>query len=147
MNQTLKHKIFSFIKKPLIIAVLFFVFTLIEIYWAMGSFSDKPSSACLDCSFFDDAYLMTLFSTVFLSIVFLALSFIKNSTLKVILQLLILISVWFFWNYTIFVDRESSWSTYLFKEEIMYTLEFSFLPISILSLVTIFTLNYISRKL
>lgn len=147
MNQTLKHKIFSFIKKPLIIAVLFFVFTLIEIYWAMGSFSDKPSSACLDCSFFDDAYLMTLFSTVFLSIVFLALSFIKNSTLKVMLQLLILISVWFFWNYIIFVDRESSWSTYLFKEEIMYTLRFSFLPILILSIVTIFTLNYISRKL
>jgi len=147
MNQTLKHKIFSFIKKPLIIAVLFFFFTLIEIYWAMGTFSDKPSSACLDCSFFDDAYLMTLFSTVFLSIVFLALSFIKNSTLKVILQLLILISAWFFWNYIIFVDRESSWSTYLFKEEIMYTLEFSFLPISILSIVTIFTLNYISRKL
>lgn len=147
MNQALKHKIFSFIKKLLLIAVLFFVFTLIEIYWGMGSFSDKPSSACLDCSFFDDAYLMTLFSTVFLSIVFLALSFIKNSTLKVILQLLILISVWFFWNYVIFVDRESSWSTYLFKEEIMYTLEFSFLPISILSIVTIFTLNYISRKL
>src|SRR5690606_12666442 len=99
------------------------------------------------CSFFDDAYSMTLCSTVFLSIAFLALSFLKNSTLKVILQLLFLVSVWFFWNYIIFVDRESSWSTYLFTEEIMYTLEFSFLPISILSVVTIFTLNYISRKL
>mgnify|MGYP003582943171 FL=1 len=147
MHQTLQHKIFSFIKKPLIIAVLLFVFTLIEIYWAMGSFSDKISSGCLDCSFFDDAYLMTLFSTVFLSIVFLALSFIKNNTLKIILQLLILISVWFFWNYTIFADRESGWSTYLFKEEIMYTFKLSFLPISILSIVTVFTLNYISRKL
>ena len=147
MDQTLKHKIFSFTKKPLIIAVLLFVFTLIEIYWAMGSFSDKISSGCLDCSFFDDAYLMTLFSTVFLSIVFLALSFIKNSNLKVILQLLILISVWFFWNYNIFVDRESAWSTYLFKEEIRYTFKFSFLPISILSIVIVSTLNYILRKL
>jgi len=147
MDQTLKHKIFSFIKKPLIIAVLFFVFTLIEIYWAMGSFSDKISSGCLDCSFFDDAYLMTLFSTVCLSIIFLPFSLIKNSNLKITLQLLLLILIWFFWNYTIFVDRESSWSTYLFKEEVMYTLHFSFFPILILSIVTVFTLNYILRKL
>lgn len=147
MNQILKHKIFSFIKKPLIIAVLFFVFTFLEIYWAMGSFSDKPSSACLDCSFFDDVYLMTLFSTVFLSIVFLALSFIKNSYLKFFLQLLILVLVWFFWNYTLFVDRESAWSTYLFREEIMYTITFSFFPILTLSIVTVVALNYILRKL
>lgn len=147
MDQTLKHKIFSFIKKPLLIAVLLFVFTLVEIYWAMGSFSDKPSSACLDCSFFDDAYLMTLFSTVFLSIVFLALSFIKNSYLKFLLQLLILILVWFFWNYTLFVDRESAWSTYLFREEIMYTITLSFFPILILSIAAVITLNYILKKL
>lgn len=147
MNQNLKNKIFSFIKKPLLIAVILFVFTLIEIYWAMGSFSNKPSSGCLDCSFFDDAYLMTLFSTVFLSIVFLPFSLIKNRNLKVTLQLLLLILIWFFWNYTIFVDRESSWSTYLFKEEIMYTLKFSFLPILTLSILTIFTLNYILKKL
>jgi len=147
MNQSLKHKIFSFIKKPLIIAVTLFVFTLVEIYWAMGSFSNKLSSACLDCSFFDDAYLMALFSTVFLSIVFLPFSLIKNNNLQVTLQLLLLILVWFFWNYIIFVDRESSWSTYLFKEEVMYTLKFSFLPILVLSIVTVFTLNYILKKL
>ncbi len=147
MNQTVKHKIFSFIKKPLIIAIILFVFTLVEIYWAMGSFSNKPSSACLDCSFFDDAYLMTLFSTVFLSIVFLPFSLIKNSYLKVIFQLLLLILIWFFCNYIIFVDRESAWSTYLFKEEIMYTITFSFFPILILSIVTIVALNFILRKL
>ncbi len=147
MNQTLKHKIFAYIKKPLIIAVLLFVFTFVEIYWSMGSFSDKPSSACLDCSFFDDVYLMTLFSTVFLSIIFLALSFIKNNNLKFLLQVLIVILVWFFWNYILFVDRESAWSTYLFKEEIMYTITFSFFPILILSVVTVFTLNYIFKKI
>lgn len=147
MNQTIKAKTISILKKLFLTAITIFVVTFIEIYWSMGSLSERTSSGCLDCSFFDDAYLMSFISTIFLIIVFLFLSFIKNNRLKIILQILFLISVWFFWNYTIFVDRESSWSTYLFKEELLYTLSLSFLPIWILSSTTPFGLHYILKKI
>lgn len=147
MNQTAKPQIISFFKKLIIIAFLLFIFTLIEIYWAMGSLSERISSGNPDSHFFDDAYLLSVFTTVFLTIVFLLLTFIKNKYLKITIELISLISVWFFWNYSIFVDRESSWSTYLFKEELLYTLSLSFLPIWVLSIVTVFTLHYILKKL
>ncbi|GAA6765812.1 hypothetical protein AAFH68_17500 [Flavobacterium sp. CGRL1] len=113
----------------------------------MGSLSERISSGNPDSHFFDDAYLISIFTTVFLTIVFLLFAFIKNKYLKITIELISLISVWFFWNYSIFVDRESSWSTYLFKEELLYTLSLSFLPIWVLSIVTVFTLHYILKKL
>lgn len=147
MNQTVSPQIVSFFKKLIIIVFLLFIFTLIEIYWAMGSLSERISSGNPDSHFFDDAYLLSVFTTVFLTIVFLFFAFIKNKYLKITIELISLISVWFFWNYSIFVDRESSWSTYLFKEELLYTLSLSFLPIWVLSIVTVFTLHYILKKL
>lgn len=143
----MKRILYPFLKKLITIALLIFVFTFAEIYWAMGSFSERMSSGCLDCSFFDDAYLMSIFTTVFLTIVFLLFTLIKNKYLQIGLELVFLISIWFFWDYGIFVDRESSWSTYLLNEEIMYTLSFSFFPILVLSTVMLFALHYILRKL
>ena len=147
MNQSVKNKIFSLLKKLIIIAIFLFVFTFAEIYWSMGSFSERMSSGCLDCSFFDDAYLMSAFATIFLTVVFLLLTLIKNKYLKIGLEFSCLIFVWFFWNYGIFVDRESSWSTYLLNEEIRHTLSFSFFPILVLSTIMVFALHYILRKL
>ncbi|MXO06484.1 hypothetical protein [Flavobacterium sp. HBTb2-11-1] len=147
MNQNLKNKIFSLLKKVILIAVFLFVFTFVEIYWAMGSFSERMSSGCLDCSFFDDVYLMSVFTTIFLTIIFLLFTFIKNNYLKIGLEFVCLILVWFIWDYGIFVDRESSWSTYLLNEEIMHTLSFSFFPILALSTILVFALHYILGKL
>ncbi|WP_428231093.1 hypothetical protein [Flavobacterium sp.] len=141
INKMLKN-----LKKPLSIGLLFFISTILEIYWSVGQFSGRMSSGNPDASFFDDAYLMSLFSTIFLTIVFLFLSFIKNIYLKVTIQLIFLISVWFFWNYTVFVDRESSWSTYTFKEELYYTFSISILPVLVLSVATILGLNYILKS-
>ncbi len=146
MNQTLKTKIFSFIKNLIIIAVLIFVSTFIEIYWAMNSLSKRMSSGNPDSSFFDDVYFISVFTTIILTILFLLFTLIKKAYLKITIELICLILVWFFWNYSIFVDRESSWSTYLFREEILHTLFLSFFPILVLSLVMVFSLHYISKK-
>lgn len=146
MNPNLKPKILSFLKKLITIAFLLFVFTFLEIYWSMQSLSERISSGNPDSHFFDDAYLISVFTTVFLIIIFMFLAFIKKIHIKITAQLLIIISTWFFWNYSIFVDRESSWSTYLFKEELMYTLTLSFFPILVLSIVMVFILNYISKN-
>lgn len=52
------------------------------------------------------------------------------------------VPIWFFWNYTLFVERESSCSTYLFKEELYLTAYTSFLPIIILAPISIFPVYY-----
>ncbi|AWK03258.1 hypothetical protein HYN56_03090 [Flavobacterium crocinum] len=146
MEQTLLNKTIQFLKRSLAIPLLIFLTTFTEIYWAMGSLSERVSSGNPDSSFFDDTYLMSVFTTIILTVVFLLLYFIKNKPIRITIQLLCLISVWFFWNYCIFVDRESSWSTYLFNEELHYTLSLSFLPIMVLSIVVIFCLKFISKK-
>lgn len=146
MKSVFQNKIFLFSKKPILIGALLFISTMIEIYWSMENFSEQMSSGNPDASFFDDAYLMSLFTTVFLVFLFLLLSLIKNNYLKITLQLLLLVLVWFFWNYTIFVDRESSWSTYTFKEELLYTLSVSVFPTLTLSIITVFVLNYILKS-
>ena len=146
MNQNLKLKTISFLKKLIAVALLTFIFTFVEIYWSMQSLSEQISSGNPDSHFFNDAYFISVFTTVFLTIIFILLAFIKRIYLKITAQLLIIISTWFFWNYSIFVDRESSWSTYLFKEEIMHTLTLSFFPILVLSIVMVFVLNYISKN-
>jgi hypothetical protein len=145
MTSISQNKIILFLKRLVLIGLLLFISTFLEIYLAVEKFSKNISSACLDCSFFEDAFLMSLLTTISLTFLFLALSLIKNIYLKRTIELLSLILVWLFWNYTVFVDRESSWSTYTFTEEILYTISFSILPILVLSIATVFALNYISK--
>lgn len=146
MTLLSQNKTIQFLKKNLLIGLLIFISTLLEIYWSVGKFSTRISSGCLDCSFFQDVFFMSLITSIFLTIVFLMVSLIKNITLKSIIKVIFLILVWYFWNYTVFVDRESSWSTYTFKEELYYTLSISVFPVSILSIITVLVLNFILKS-
>lgn len=146
MKQFTQTNFFKFLKKIVIIGSVIFVATFLQAYWAMGEFSDRMSSGCLDCSFSYDVFMISLMTSIFLSILFLILHSIKNKYLKIAIEFVLLISVWFFWNYTIFVDRESSWSTYLFNQEVNYTLHCSFLPVLILTSAVLFVLNYKKQK-
>lgn len=132
------------LKKFIAIAILVLAATFIEIYWSMGTFSEKMSSGCLDCTFSQDIIFISSFTSIFFAIVSLLLSFIKNIYAKAIIEFIILILVWFFFNYSIFVDRESSWSTYTFSEELHYTFSLSIFPILVLSIPVIFSIHYIS---
>lgn len=145
MKQTYPNNTIQLLKKYILIGLVLFVSTFLEIYWSMGSFSKKISSGCLDCSFKEDAFFISLTSVFILIILFLCLSFVKNRYLRGIIQLIILNLVWLFWNYTIFVDRESSWSTYTFNEELHYTLSYSALSILVLSFISVFAVDYISK--
>ncbi|MFH7019030.1 hypothetical protein [Flavobacterium sp. FlaQc-47] len=146
MTLLSQNKTIQFLKKNLLLGLLIFISTLLEIYWSVGKFSTRISSGCLDCSFFQDAFFMSLITGIFLTLVFLMVSLIKNITLKSIIKVIFLILVWYFWNYTVFVDRESSWSTYTFKEELYYTLSISVFPISVLSIITVLVSNFITKS-
>ncbi len=108
----------------------------------MGRLSGHMSSGCLECSFFEDAVWISFFSGMLLSIIFSVLSFIKNAAIKVSIEFLLLIVTWFFLNYSIFVDRESSWSSYDFKSEMYYTLSLSLFPAILSGSMCILLLHY-----
>ena len=146
MTKPIKFKLFKMLKQILFVTVVIFVATFLQIYWTIGEFSDKMSSSCLDCSFFDDAFMISLITSVFMSILFSILYSIKNKYIKIAIEFILLVSVWLFWNYTIFVERESSWSTYLFNEEIHYTISLSFFPVLVLVTALLFALNYKKQK-
>jgi len=135
-------RILPFLKNSTFYFLVIFAGTFLQVYWAMGFLSDKLSSSCLDCSFALDTLFISLFSAIFLSLIFILISRIKNLYLKLIPEFLLLTSLWFFVDYSDFVERESSWSTYLFNEEIHETLNHSFFPILIMSVLVIFIINY-----
>ncbi|WP_228384329.1 hypothetical protein [Chryseobacterium soli] len=136
------QSISKWLKRSLLTLVILFPATFMELYWSMGQLSDHTSSSCLECSFFEDAFLIALMTGIFLTLLFSLLSLIKNLFIKAAASFIIIASVWFFWNYTLFVERESSWSTYLFREELYITAYLSFLPVIILSCVSIFLLYF-----
>lgn len=145
MKQMFQNKTIRVLKKTLFIGLILFTITFIEFCWSIGDFSERISRGFLDCSFIESVYLMSLLTAVFLTIVFLLLSLIKKIYLKSAIKLILLISIWVFWNYTVFVDGESSWSTYAFKEEFFYTFSLSIVPFLVLSIAAIVSINYISR--
>ncbi|AZA82595.1 hypothetical protein C1637_24980 [Chryseobacterium lactis] len=116
--------------------------TLVEIYWSMGALSNQISSGCMTCSFLEDALMMAFFTGIFLSVVFALLYKVKKFFIKAIIEFLLLVILWFFWNYSIFVDRESSWSTYDLRSEMYYTITLSLFPVILLGSVCILLLNY-----
>lgn len=147
MTKPTKLKLFKTLKQILFVTVVIFVATFLQTYWAMSKFSDSTSSGCLDCSFSFDIFVMSLMTSIFLGILFLILHSVKiNKYLKIAIEFVLLISIWFFWNYTIFVDRESSWSTYSFNEELFITLYYSFFPVLVLVTALLFALNYKKQK-
>lgn len=142
----LKSKIISFLKKNGIAFFILFTATFLQTYWAVGRLSDNTSSSCLECSFFEDAFFISLLTAFFLSILFSIFSLLKNLFLKMVIKFIILAAVWLFWNYTIFVERESSWSTYLFNEEIYYTISQSILPVIVLGCISNILLHFKETK-
>ena len=141
MKEIPRTNLIVFLKKILLIGISLFITTFLQVYSSMGKLSTKISSGCLDCSFIEDALLITIITTFFLTILFLFFSLIVKKSIRIALEFIFVISAWLFWNYTIFVGRESSWSTYLFHEEIYYTILYSFFPILILSSILIYILN------
>lgn len=137
----MKKSILKLLNSTAFIAITLFAFTFIQIYWSMGKLSDQTSSSCLDCSFVYDAFFISLSSTIILTILFLLIRRIKKNRYKIAIEFVLLNIFWFFWNYSIFVDRESSWSTYSFNEEIYCTIYSSLIPVLVLSVLTLLTIN------
>ena len=142
MKKRFMLELIKTLQRLLLVAVIIFFATFFQIYWAMGTLSSKVSSGCVDCSFFFDACILSLLTSFFIPLLFQVFFFMKNKFIKIPIEFLVLASVWMFWDYTIFVERESSWSTYLFNEEINHTILLSLFPVVMLAFVSLFILNF-----
>lgn len=141
-------KFFERIKSPLITGIIIFIFTVVEIYFSMGNLSNSLSAACIKCSFMEDAFLFSFITSIFSVLVFSILKRLNHKKISLFIEFVFLNLIWLYWNYVIFVDRESAWRTYLFDEEVFYTIYWSILPVTILSVLAILTKNKVknSRK-
>ncbi|WP_123912804.1 hypothetical protein [Chryseobacterium pennipullorum] len=136
------HQFYQYLRKVCISTLIIFIITFVQLYWSVGALAHQMSSACLECSFFEDAVLMSLVSAILISGIIALAFFIKNIYAKALVEFTTLTIVWTFMNYSVFVDREASWSTYDFNAEIQYTLSVSMVPVIILGCVCIFLLRY-----
>ncbi|WP_126653812.1 hypothetical protein [Chryseobacterium aureum] len=141
MEQSKLRRFCSLLKSLSVGTVVISAVTMVQLYWSMGTLSDRISSGCPECRFAEDALWMSLISGIFLSTVFSLFS-LKKIVIKVSFEFFLLVCVWLFWNYSLFVDRESSWSTYDFNTEIQYTVSLSFFPVIFLGCLCILLLHY-----
>lgn len=125
---------------------VFFAGTFLQIFWAMWDLRNHMSSACMSCSFGEEAVFSSLMFGFFLTVLFFFLNFIKTNWLKNSLQFCTIAMFWFAENWDTFITRESSWSTYTRDEEMTVTLISSFFPIVILGGVCVYLANKILDK-
>lgn len=126
-------------KKTITLFILIFLFTFIQSYWSMHEFRNSLSSSCLNCGFLEENIFVSFVFSVILISMFSVINYVKIKTnYKTILKIISIIFVWFFINIEIFRDRESSWSTYSFSNEIYYTIRLSVFPMLLLIIVLLF---------
>ncbi len=89
----------------------------------------------------EDAFLFSFITSIFSVLVFGILKRLNHKKISLFIEFIFLNLIWLYWNYEIFVDRESAWSTYLFEEEVFYTIYWSILPVTILSVLAILIKN------
>ncbi|MDP8098477.1 MULTISPECIES: hypothetical protein [Pasteurella] len=122
-------------------ALLIFVFTLSQIYCAMGKLDNVHSSALL--SFFEEALGMSIFTVIaYIPIAYL-LRKIQSQNLKILARFSFFTVIWFYLDYYVFEYQVAMWSTFTFYEMLYQTLNYCGFVILILASV----LTYIFKRM
>lgn len=130
-------KLFAKMKSMMMTGIVIFMFTMLEIYFSMGNLSDSISTSSISCSFIEGALIYSLITSLLSMLIFSILQNLKYESIKPLIGFICLNLIWLYWNYQIFIDRKSAWSTYSFEEELFYTISWSILPVTIFSLLAI----------
>lgn len=114
--------------------------------WSMGKFDSRPSSICDDCSFYRDLVFMSVaYSFVYILFQLVILK-IKSIVLRITVQLLLLLMMWYDIASSIFIIREASWSTYTSGEVFHYVINYSVLPAIVLSVIVLLCINKLAAN-
>lgn len=128
--------------KIIIFSFIIYMLAVVTTYFSMYEYSKDMSSSCFECSYKRDVFLSSVcVSVVFLLLVLLKKARKKNWYIPLWFSLIFVLLV-FFNNYSIFVDRVSSWSTFTFIEELISTLSDSCLCLGISTMIVFVLLKF-----
>ena len=129
ISKLLRHMLFL---------ILIFILDYVFIFLSMQKYKNNISSSCLECSLERDIFIYLIIGIIVFYILFIVLSMIIKKKYYLYGAIIIsLLSLFYYVDYVIFVDRVSSWSTYCIEEIFREILMGSYIYIPIVLLTYI----------
>lgn len=129
ISKLLRHMLFL---------ILIFILDYVFIFLSMQKYKNNISSSCLECSLERDVFIYLIIGIIVFYILFIVLSMIIKKKYYLYGAIIIsLLSLFYYIDYVVFVDRVSSWSTYCIEEIFREILMGSYIYIPIVLLTYI----------
>lgn len=124
--------------RHMLFLILIFILDYVFIFLSMQKYKNNISSSCLECSLERDIFIYLIIGIIVFYILFIVLSMIIKKKYYLYGAIIIsLLSLFYYVDYVIFVDRVSSWSTYCIEEIFREILMGSYIYIPIVLLTYI----------
>lgn len=124
--------------RHMLFLILIFILDYVFIFLSMQEYKNNISSSCLECSLERDIFIYLIIGISVFYILFIVLSMIIKKKYYLYGAIIIsLLSLFYYIDYVIFVDRVSSWSTYCIEEIFREILMGSYIYIPIVLLTYI----------
>lgn len=124
--------------RHMLFLILIFILDYVFIFLSMQKYKNNISSSCLECSLERDIFIYLIIGIIVFYILFIVLSMIIKKKYYLYGAIIIsLLSLFYYIDYMIFVDRVSSWSTYCIEEIFREILMGSYIYIPIVLLTYI----------
>lgn len=103
--------------RHMLFLILIFILDYVFIFLSMQKYKNNISSSCLECSLERDIFIYLIIGIIVFYILFIVLSMIIKKKYYLYGAIIFsLLSLFYYIDYVIFVDRVSSWSTYCIEE-------------------------------
>ncbi len=124
--------------RHMLFLILIFILDYVFIFLSMQKYKNNISSSCLECSLERDIFIYLIIGISVFYILFIVLSMIIKKKYYLYGAIIIsLLSLFYYIDYVVFVDRVSSWSTYCIEEIFREILMGSYIYIPIVLLIYI----------
>lgn len=124
--------------RHMLFLILIFILDYVFIFLSMQKYKNNISSSCLECSLERDIFIYLIIGISVFYILFIVLSMIIKKKYYLYGAIIIsLLSLFYYIDYVVFVDRVSSWSTYCIEEIFREILMGSYIYIPIVLLTYI----------
>lgn len=124
--------------RHMLFLILIFILDYVFIFLSMQKYKNNISSSCLECSLERDIFIYLIIGIIVFYILFIVLSMIIKKKYYLYGAIIIsLLSLFYYIDYVVFVDRVSSWSTYCIEEIFREILMGSYIYIPIVLLTYI----------
>ncbi len=124
--------------RHMLFLILIFILDYVFIFLSMQKYKNNISSSCLECSLERDIFIYLIIGIIVFYILFIVLSMIIKKKYYLYGAIIFsLLSLFYYIDYVIFVDRVSSWSTYCIEEIFREILMGSYIYIPIVLLTYI----------